>query len=196
MTHFIVGLGNPGEEYKNTRHNTGRIMLEYFRKKNGFPDWTEDKKRKALVSEGNIGKEKVILIAPETFMNGSGKSVLMFVKSKKDASRTTVVYDDLDLAMGTMKISWNRGSGGHKGIESIIRTLKTREFARVRVGISPATPSGKIRKPSGEKAVDALILGTLKEKEAETFKKLSKKLCEALSALVTEGRDKAMTAFN
>src|SRR5689334_5093603 len=114
MAHILVGLGNPGEEYKDTRHNVGRIMLEWFRKKNGFSDWAEDKKGKALWSEGKIGKEKVFMIEPETFMNNSGKSVGLFVKNKKDAQKCVVVYDDLDLALGSMKISYNRGSGGHK----------------------------------------------------------------------------------
>ncbi|MBX4215867.1 aminoacyl-tRNA hydrolase [Candidatus Parcubacteria bacterium] len=195
MQYFIVGLGNPGEEYRDTRHNTGRLFLEYLRKKNGFADWESDK-RKALVSEGKIGKKKAILIEPETFMNNSGKAVALFVKNKKDASRTIVAYDDLDLPIGTMKISFNRGSGGHNGLESVIKALKTREFVRFRVGISPATPSGKIRKPSGDKDVEKHILGNFKEKETEALKKVFKKAAEALSTLVDEGTETAMSRFN
>ena len=196
MNYIIVGLGNPGEEYKNTRHNTGRVMLEHFRKKNGFSDWASDKKLKALVSAGKIGKGKVILVLPEIFMNNSGKSVASLVKNKKDAERLIVIYDDIDLPLGTFKISFNRGSGGHKGIESIVKTLKTREFVRVRVGISPATPSGRLKKPSGEKVVHDFIIGNFKEKEGEVMKKLSKKVIEAIEMIFSAGHEKAMSEFN
>lgn len=129
-------------------------------------------------------------------MNNSGKSVASLVKNKKDAVRLVVIYDDLDLPVGSFKISFNRGSGGHKGLESIVKALKTREFARVRVGISPATPSGKLKKPSGEKAVHDFIIGNFKDKEMEAIKKVSKKAIEAVEALITEGREKAMSEFN
>lgn len=194
--HIIVGLGNPGEEYKETRHNTGRIALETFRKAEGCSEWEEDKKKKALVSEGKIKKEPLFLIEPDNFMNNSGKSIATFVKSKKQVAQTIVIYDDLDLPLGTFKISFNRGSGGHRGLESIIRALKTREFVRIRIGISPATPSGKLRKPSGEKEVIRFIMGAFSPKERETFKKVSKKVSNALVSIVTDGREKAMSVWN
>lgn len=194
--HIIVGLGNPGEEYRESRHNTGRMMLETFRKGNDCSEWEEDKKKKALVSDGKIKKEEILLIEPNNFMNNSGKSVAGFVKSKKQATQTIVVYDDLDLPVGTFKISFNRGSGGHKGLESIIRTLKTREFVRIRVGVSPATPSGKIKKPSGEKEVIRFIMGSFSPKERETLKGVSKKVAEAITLIVLDGREKAMGECN
>src|SRR3989344_806354 len=116
MQYTIVGLGNPGKEYESSRHSTGRIVLEQFRKKNGFPDWEKNKKMNALASEGKLAREKVLLLEPETFMNNSGKSVAPLVKTKKAAERLVVIHDDLDLPLGAMKISFNRGSGGHKGI--------------------------------------------------------------------------------
>ncbi|MEK7662363.1 MAG: aminoacyl-tRNA hydrolase [Patescibacteria group bacterium] len=192
----IIGLGNPGEEYENTRHNTGRMILEAFRKKLCFSEWESDKKSRSLISAGKVGKEKAVLVLPETFMNKSGLSVGAFVKSKKAAESLIVVHDDLDLPLGAMKISFNRGSGGHKGIESIKRGIKTEAFIRVRIGISPATPSGKTKKPKGDKAVGDFILGKFKPKEAEVIKKLSKKVIEAIKILITEGREKAMNALN
>ena len=90
MQYIIVGLGNPGEEYVNTRHNTGRMVVEAFRKKNDFPEWTADKSLKALVSKGSWNKDKVLLVLPDNFMNVSGKSVAPLVKSAKDAERTVV----------------------------------------------------------------------------------------------------------
>ncbi|MEK7614123.1 MAG: aminoacyl-tRNA hydrolase [Patescibacteria group bacterium] len=203
MQYIIIGLGNPGEEYKNTRHNTGRIVLEAFRKKNDFSGWEIDKKLKALSSEGVVrpldgarGKEKVLLVLPETFMNNSGKSVAPLVKTKKAAEKLVVVHDDLDIPLGAMKISFNRGSGGHKGIESIKRAIKTEAFIRARIGISPATPSGKVKKPKGDKAVADFILGKFKPKEIEALKKISKKACDALGAIVSDGRERAMGEFN
>ncbi|MFA5841991.1 MAG: aminoacyl-tRNA hydrolase [Candidatus Paceibacterota bacterium] len=196
MPYIIVGLGNPGEEYENTRHNTGRIILEIFRRKNDFSDWVADKKSKALISEDKIGKEKVILMEPETFMNNSGKSAGSVVKTKKSAEHLVVVHDDLDIPLGSIKISFNRGSGGHNGVESIKKAVKTEAFIRLRIGISSSTPSGKIKKPKGDKAVQDFILGKFKPKEMEILKKTGKRASEALAMIVAEGREKAMGAFN
>ena len=194
--HYIVALGNPGEEYKNTRHNVGRIVLEEFFKKNDFSEWTLNKKLKALSSEGKIGKEKVLLIEPETFMNKSGLSLQPIITSKKKAEMLIVIHDDLDLPIGKFKISFNKSSGGHRGVESVIKAIKTEAFIRVRIGISPATPSGKLKKPKGEKEVGDFILGEFKKSEMETLKKISKKVATALEMIITEGREKAMGEFN
>ncbi|MEK7538232.1 MAG: aminoacyl-tRNA hydrolase [Patescibacteria group bacterium] len=196
MQYIIVGLGNPGEEYENTRHNTGRMVLEVFRKKNDFPEWSGDKTLKALVSKGSFGKDKVTLLLPDNFMNVSGKSVAPLVKTAKDAERTIVVYDELALPVGSMKISFNRSSGGHKGLESIIKALKTPAFARLRIGICPTTPSGKLKKPAGEQAVLDFIIGPFKKPELEVMKKTTKKAAEALALILTEGRDKATGQVN
>ena len=194
--HYIVALGNPGEEYKNTRHNVGRVILEEFFKKNYFSEWTIDKKLKALSSEGKIGKEKVLLIEPETFMNKSGLSVQSIITNKKKAEGLIVIHDDLDLPIGKFKISFNKSSGGHRGVESIIKIIKTEAFVRVRIGISPTTSSGKLKKPKGEKDVGDFILGKFKKSEIETLKKISKKVAKVLEMIITEGREKAMGEFN
>lgn len=196
MAYIIAGLGNPGEEYQNTRHNTGRIMLEYFRDARKFPDWKEDKKTKALLSKDKIGKESVLLIEPNNFMNNSGKSIVPLVASKKAAEKTVIVYDDIDLPLGTIKISFNRSSGGHNGIESVIKNLKTREFARVRVGVSKMTAKGAAKKPKGEEAVLKFLLGEFKKDELDELKKVSKKVSSALEMIILEGREKAMGEFN
>ena len=196
MQYLIVGLGNPGEEYANTRHNAGRMVVEAFRKKNDFPEWTTDKSLKARVSKGAWGKDKVILVEPDNFMNVSGKSVAPLVKNAKDAERTIVVYDDLDLPLGGMKISFNRSSGGHKGVESIIKALKTREFARLRVGICPTTPTGKLKKPKGEDALLDFIVGPFKKTELDDLKKTVKKGAEAIALILEEGREIATGKVN
>lgn len=196
MQYIIVGLGNPGEEYENTRHNAGRMVLEAFRKKNDFPEWVVDKTLKARVSKGAWGRDKVILLEPDNFMNVSGKSVAPFVKNAKDAERTIVVYDDLDLPLGGMKISFNRSSGGHKGLESIIKALKTREFARLRIGICPTTPGGKLKKPKVEDALLEFIVGPFKKAELEDMKKVTKSGAEALVLILEEGREIATGKIN
>jgi PTH1 family peptidyl-tRNA hydrolase len=196
MAWVIVGLGNPGEEYDATRHNTGRMALDYFAKQMKFDAWREDKKVKSHVASGLLGKTATVLVAPDTFMNKSGDAVAKFVKSQKAAERMVVVYDDLDLPLGTIKLSFNRGSGGHKGVESIMRAVKTKKFTRVRVGVSPATPSGKLKKPQGEKDVVDFILTKFKPSEVEELKKVFKRVRDALVATVTEGPERAMNSFN
>ncbi|OHB17280.1 MAG: hypothetical protein A2544_01625 [Candidatus Zambryskibacteria bacterium RIFOXYD2_FULL_43_10] len=160
--YIIVGLGNPGEEYARTRHNTGRMAAEFVASK----------------------IEGIRVVMPDTFMNKSGIAVAKVIRSKKAAKSLIVIYDDLDLPLGTMKISYNRGSGGHKGVESIIRALKTKEFIRIRVGI-------------GRKAdVEKHILGRFKKSEMEILKKVFKKALGAVETIVEQGLAAAMTKFN
>ncbi len=194
--YIIVGLGNPGDEYANTRHNAGRLALEWFRKKHDFPEWKPDKKLNAHISEGKVGKMKTLLVTPDTFMNNSGKTVGQLIKSKKAAGELLVVYDDLDIPFGGMKISFGRSSGGHNGLESVIRSVKTKDFPRLRLGVSPATPSGKIKKPQGEKKVLDFLLGEFSKKERETMTKVWKAAGEAIEIAVTEGYQIAMNRCN
>jgi peptidyl-tRNA hydrolase, PTH1 family len=194
--YYIVGLGNPGEEYDGTRHNTGRIVLNAFRKKHGFPEWEVNKKLLALVSKGAVGKEEVCLIEPQTYMNKSGQSLGSMISSAKKAEKLIVIQDELDLGIGTFKITFNRGSGGHRGVESIMKAIKTEGFVRVRVGISPVTPTGKVKKPTGDNVVGDFILAQFKKPEQELLKKVSKKVTEAVEMIILEGRVKAMGEFN
>lgn len=196
MPYLIIGLGNPGEEYAGTRHNTGRMVIQKLE----AGDWKLDKKLNALVNKGKIGEgkkaEAVMLVMPETMMNNSGRAVALLIKSKKVAEKLIVVYDDLDLPLGVLKVSYNRGDGGHRGLASIIKALKTREFVRVRVGIAPTTLSGKIKKPNTEEGIIKFILGKFKDSELAELKKIIKKAVAAIGTIVTEGRERAMGEFN
>jgi len=107
-----------------------------------------------------------------------------------------VIYDDIDLPLGKIKISFNRSSGGHNGLGSVIKALKSEEFLRIRVGISSATPKGVVKKPKGEKAVLNFLLGEFKKSELEIIKKLSKTVAEAVETIFTEGKEKAMSLYN
>jgi len=192
----IVGLGNPGGEYEDTRHNAGRIVLTEFLKTIGADEMKVTKKYNALTAEGKLKKEKIHVLFPETFMNKSGTSLKTLITSKKKAETLVVVHDDLDLALGVVKISFNRGSGGHRGVESIIRAIKTEGFVRIRIGISPVTPGGKVKKPKGEDKVDTFIIGAFSHKEMDVITKISKKVNDALVAFIQEGREHAMSHYN
>lgn len=192
----IVGLGNPGEEYESTRHNVGRMALEQVRTRFELPEWEKNKKLTALATAGTIAGEKVTLVEPETFMNKSGASVAPIVKTKKAAEMLVVIYDDLDLPVGRMKISFNRSSGGHRGLESIIKAIKTEAFVRIRVGISPTSPSGKLKKPAGDEAVQKFILGEFKPAEMTELKKVFKKIPDAVAKIISDGHILAMGEFN
>jgi peptidyl-tRNA hydrolase, PTH1 family len=196
MSYIIAGLGNPGEEYEGTRHNAGRMLVLAVHKAYEFGDWKHDKKLNALVAKGEIEEVKVSLVLPEIFMNLSGGALKPLIASEKKAEKLVVIYDDLDLPMGTIKMAFNRGSGGHKGIESIVKAIKTEKFIRIRVGIAPVTPSGKIKKPSGEEAVQKHILGEFKKQDLEIFKKGTKKVTAILPVLIAKGLENAMTEFN
>ncbi len=196
MSYILVGLGNPGKEYENTRHNLGRIVLECFRKKCDFSDWKESKKNHGLISGGKIKKSKVMMLEPETFMNKSGLSVSSFIDSRKKAEKLIVVHDDLDLPIGTFKISYNKGSGGHRGLDSIVKNIKTKEFVRVRVGISQFTPTGKLKKPQGEQKVLDYLMSDFSKKDLEILKKIKPKIVQAIESVIVDGRQVAMNLFN
>ena len=193
---IIAGLGNPGEKYEKTRHNVGRVAVESFGEAQSFPDFVSSGKYQAHISEGQIGKEKVLLLLPDTFMNKSGASFKPLIKSKAAAERLVVLYDDMDLPLGTYKIAFARGSGGHNGVESIIKHLKTKDFVRIRIGVSPSTPTGKIRKPKGEKAVIDFLMGDFKKAEADLLKKEFKTIRAVVEKIILEGRVAAQNEFN
>jgi PTH1 family peptidyl-tRNA hydrolase len=197
MQYIIVGLGNPGQEYEFTRHNTGRIIVDAFAKKLGVDDeWKEDKKIKSEILKTKIGKNTVILIKPNTFMNKSGDAVRTIVTSKKAAETLVVIHDELDMPFGNMKMSFNKSAGGHRGVQSIVKAVKTEGFIRLRVGISGATAKGTVKKPQGEDAVEKLILGKFKPAELDALKKMSKRAVEGLEILLDEGREIATGKIN
>ena len=193
MAWVIVGLGNPGEEYGSTRHNAGRMAVEYFAKSMKSGAFREDTKAKAHVAGVMVGKTAAALVLPDTFMNKSGSALLKFVKA---AERLVVVYDDLDLPLGKIKLSYDRGSGGHKGLESVMRALKTKKFIRIRIGVSPSTASGTLRKPEGDKVILNFILTKFRAHELEELKQVWKRVAHALETIVTDGREQAMNQFN
>lgn len=200
MTHVLVGLGNPGMEYESTRHNTGARMLEAFRAAAELPKWKFDKKLNSLVSSGKVGTQAVLLLLPQTFMNKSGDTLKKLQTAhyklqtrNKELPNLVVLHDDLDIPFGSYKISFNKSSGGHKGVESVIKAVKTQAFARVRVGI--ASSASAVKKSQNDEVVKKTILGTFSADELGTLKKMGKRIALGLTVLVTEGREKAMSQY-
>lgn len=182
MKWIIVGLGNPGGEYAKTRHNAGRIVLERLRDARGFPEWEYKKPYDALASSGTVAGKDVLLLLPETFMNESGRSLVKLVKSDAQAAQLIVIHDDADLPIGSWRFAYERGAGGQKGVASIITTLKTRSFVRVRIGIAPILTEGETRMKA-----ENFVLGKFRANEIALIEKRSAQINEAIEQLMTEG---------
>ena len=171
---LITALGNKGEEYAQTRHNTGWIVLDLLEEKKGLR-----------------------FFKPDTYMNTSGGPIASYAKKNNIApEHVVVIYDDMDLPLGKIKISFDRGSGGHNGVKSVIESLGTTEFVRIRVGVSPQTPDGELKKPLGEEAVLDFLMKNFKPSEIKELEKVAVRVGEALDVLIADGREKAMTLFN
>ena len=197
MATVIVGLGNTGPEYAKTRHNAGRLVVEAFARAYDFEEFALKKVANASVSRGVLEGESVHLVLPEVYMNQSGKGVSPFVKSVKAAKKLLVVRDDLDLPSGVIKMTVHgRGSGGHKGVESIMRTLKTKEFAQLKIGISGATAKGNVKKPAGEEKVVSHVVGKFSPKEEALLTQSFTKASDAIALFVTDGIEAAMLTAN
>ena len=129
-------------------------------------------------------------------MNKSGKSAMVFVKSVKAAKNLLVIHDELDLPLGTLKMVFGRNSGGHKGVESVMRSIKTKDFARLRVGVSGEGKRHQAKKPTGEEKVIKHVLGKWKPSEEALVKKMLKKSAEAATLFVSEGVEAATMFAN
>lgn len=187
---LIVGLGNPGKEYKDTRHNIGKRVVSQWQKIIGFPDFKFQKKLNAFISRGFLGEKSVTLALPETFMNRSGHTVKSLTSSCKiKAANLWIVHDDIDLPLGKIKIAISRGSAGHKGIESIIKELKTKDFIRFRVGISPP----EIKKIKG---LESFVLQRFSKKEQKAIEESIEKTVDAIEIALKESLDRAMQKYN
>lgn len=132
----IVGLGNPGKEYEKTRHNAGFIALDKIASDNNFEKFSLDEKFEAEISRGEMDGEKTILVKPQTFMNASGRAVqkiMAFYKIK--AEDLIIIHDELDIPLGEMRTGFGRSAAGHKGVQSIMDSLNSKDFNRIRIGV-------------------------------------------------------------
>lgn len=192
----LVGLGNPGSEYAHTRHNAGRDVL-YTMAKECDVELKTKKKPDHEVGMGHVDGEKVRFVVPNTYMNNSGKAVAPYIKSVSAAKKLIVLYDDIDLPFGTVRVSFGSSSGGHNGIKSIERALKTKNYIKVRIGVARSF-RGKAKKPVGEKAVLEHLLSPFSKKEHELLLSgIYERAFLAVSSIVeTDDPVKAMNAVN
>lgn len=182
---IIVGLGNPGKEYEKTKHNIGFMVLDRLAENLGIR--VRKIKFKGLYGEGFLGGEKIILLKPMTYMNLSGQSVREIVDFYKiDPEDLTVIYDDLDLPMGTLRIRAKGSAGTHNGMKSVVYQIQTDEFPRIRVGI------GGERKGD---TVDYVISG-FRGEDANIMREAVLKAADAAECLVRDGVSEAMNRFN
>ena len=183
---LVVGLGNPGFRYRNTRHNIGFILVNFLSKKFRIP--VKNVKYKGFLGKGSMEGEKVILFMPQTYMNLSGDAVRNIVKSEKIAQdEFIVVCDDIDLKLGTLRLRKKGLSGGHRGLESIIKCLNTGEFNRLRLGV------GREEKPDD---VSRFVLDSFAFREKNVLKDVKERASECIISWIKEGPEKAMSLFN
>lgn len=184
---LIVGLGNPGQKYLDTRHNAGWHLLDTVVRQNSHFRFDENRNR-GLIARGALAGIKVALVKPQTFMNLSGEAVGPIARFYKvPPERILVAFDDLDLPLATLRLRPKGGAGGHKGMLSLIQHLGTENFPRVRLGIG---------RPPGPMPVEAYVLQKFKPEEWSAMVVTYERGVEAIKAILTEGLDYAMNHFN
>lgn len=195
---YIIGLGNPGEKYQHSRHNVGWLMVDAFVELLGLPGFVASSKYAGAVSEGVVLGVEVSVLKPDTYMNKSGSAARKLVPQGEE-SRMVVVYDDVDLPLGEFKVSVGRGDGGHNGIKSLVSSLGTKEFVRVRIGIAQKTvwpwEKGETRRPSGT-ALPRFVLKDFTRREHEALTALAPRVANCLKTILTDGPEAAMNRFN
>ena len=185
---LIVGLGNPGEKYEESRHNVGFMVVNNFLKKLTSVKesvWQTNTKFNSLIAKVD---QEIILAKPLSYMNASGKVVAKLMRFYKiPPFGLYVIHDDLDLPLGKIKISYRHGSAGHKGVESIIQEIGSNNFVRMRVGIGS---NKKISNP------EKYVLSNFEEREGIKVRHMAKKAVEAIEAILKQGVEKAANRYN
>lgn len=183
---IIAGLGNPGDQYRMTRHNMGFLVLDALAEDAGIA--VQKKKFEALLGDGRMGAERVLLVKPQTFMNLSGQSVRQVIDFyQKTSEDLIVVHDDLDLPFGTVRVKVGGGDGGHKGVRSLMDHLGGGAFTRVRIGIG---------KPPFKDDTEHYVLQAFPKADLETLAGIVRTACEAVREILGTGVRPAMNRFN
>lgn len=183
--YVIVGLGNPEDKYAGTRHNIGFDVINYFAESKNIE--MKKRKHKAIIGEGFIGREKVMLVKPQTFMNLSGESVVEIVDYYDvPLENLLVIYDDIDLEGGSLRLRRKGSAGTHNGMRSIIYQLQDDKFPRLRVGIG---------RPERGDLID-FVIGRFSEEERKYMGQAVKKAAQAVDVFITKGITETMNQFN
>ncbi len=185
---LVVGLGNPGKQYELTRHNIGFRVIDRLSKDLNIP--VSKSQSQALIGQGTLDGHKIFLVKPQTFMNLSGDSVQELAKWYKiDIGHLIVIFDDLDIEVGQLRIRSKGNSGGHKGVESIINRIGTTEFLRIRIGIG--SPSRNIEEDASD-----YVLANIPAKESEILDQAILAASEAVPIIINSGPEAAMNKYN
>jgi PTH1 family peptidyl-tRNA hydrolase len=193
---YIVGLGNHGEKYQNTRHNVGWLVCDYVREQAKLPELIGDKAMSGRVTEGVIVGTPVRLLYPDTYMNNSGSAAVKFVP-KAEIGNLIVIHDDIDLPLGEIKLGKGRGDGGNNGIKSLIEKLGTKDFIRIRIGIAPRSFwTGEVKRPKGGGPLERFVLKPFTTKEEAQLKEVKECAYGALQEILLHGLEIAMNKFN
>ena len=184
---IIAGLGNPDEKYQGTRHNVGFDVVDRLAEK--YQIAVDTKKHRALIGKGVIEGQKVLLVKPQTYMNLSGESIRSLVEYYKidPEEELLVIYDDISLEVGQLRIRRKGSAGGHNGIKNIIEQLGTQNFLRVKVGVG--------EKPAGWDLAD-YVLGHFSKEEQVLMEEAFLRAADAASALLTEDVERVMNQYN
>jgi PTH1 family peptidyl-tRNA hydrolase len=184
--YIIAGLGNPGKQYENTKHNVGFLTLDLLAERNGIK--INKLKNKALTGDGLIGGKKVLLVKPQTFMNLSGESVAPIAAYFDiDLSDLIVIYDDVDIPVGTLRIRKSGSAGTHNGMKSIIYSLNCDRFPRVRIGIGA---------DRGEIPLASYVLAGFDKTQKDAVADTILRAVSAVETIITDGLELAMTKYN
>lgn len=198
---LIVGLGNPGEKYNGTRHNLGFETLDHLLKKYEPLDkttWEEDKKLKSHVKKIKVKSSTVLLVKPQTFMNRSGEAISLVSSYYKIPSEDIVIiHDELDLPLGKIQIRFGGGTAGHNGIESVIHSLGTDKFIRIRMGVGkPLRVDGKRFDIKNPTSIDNYVLKHFTENELHEVKNMIKHVQKNLELLLSHGFETFISKYN
>ena len=187
VTWIVVGLGNPGDKYENTRHNAGFLVVDELARRGSFS--VRKVKHKALTETAVIGGQGVLVMKPTTYMNLSGEAVGDAARFYKiPADHVLVISDDTDLPVGKLRIRKSGSAGGHNGLKSIIQHLGGDGFPRLKVGVGG--------KPHPDYDLADWVLGKLQGEDKKVFDEAVKKAADAIECLLKEGADRAMNRFN
>lgn len=193
---YIVGLGNHGERYQDTRHNVGWLICDYLRNKASLPALAPDNSMSGRVTEGKLSGVEILILYPDTYMNNSGAAVAKFVP-RSDVGNLIVIHDDIDLPLGEIKLGRGRGDGGNNGVKSIIEKLGTKEFVRIRIGIAPRSFwTGEVKRPKGGGPLERFVLKPFTRSEGAKLEEVKERAFCALQEIVTTSLESAMNKFN
>jgi PTH1 family peptidyl-tRNA hydrolase len=183
---LIVGLGNPGKEYRNNRHNVGFQVVDRLATSQGLD--FDIRRNRALLAQGHIEGIRVALVKPQTYMNRSGMAVGGVARFfKVPAERVLLIFDDLDLPLGSLRLRLSGGAGGHRGMTDVIAHLKTRDFPRIRVGIG---------RPPGQMPPEAYVLQDFRKDELPVMQQAYQRAIDAVGLALKDGFELAMNQFN